>query len=78
MQELDNEIRESAIDLHEQNFVDIIDHKGDIYRLYHGNKEYEANNGIPPIAIEDAGKMQPYHPTVFWMRLNFDELISNQ
>ncbi len=72
MKELDNKIRNFAIDLHEKDFVDIIDANGDIYRLYLSNKEYEANDSIPPITIQDTGGIPRLYPTINWMRLNFD------
>ncbi|KKN13191.1 hypothetical protein LCGC14_1008890 [marine sediment metagenome] len=71
---LDTQIRDSALDLHKKDFIDIIDSKGDIYRFYLKNKEYEANDGIPPVAIKDAGKLGQFID-IFWMSLNFDELI---
>ena len=72
MKELDDEIRSFAIDLNEKDFTDIIDSKGDIYRLYLSNKEYEANDCIPPVAIEDVGTIPKLYPVINWMRLNFD------
>ena len=48
-EKLDTQIRDSAFDLHKKDFVDIVDSKGDIYRFYLKNKEYEANDGIPQL-----------------------------
>ncbi len=76
-EKLDTQIRDSAFDLHEKGFVDIVDSKGDIYRFYPKDKEYEANDGIPPLAIKDAGKLGQFID-IFWMLLNFDELIKLQ
>ena len=71
-QELDTEIRDNAIYL-DENFVDIIDYTGDIFRIYTKNKEYEANDGIPPAAIQDAGTLPRFkYDRINWMLLNFD------
>jgi len=68
-QKVDYDIREFATDLNEA-FADMVHPNGDIYRFYTKNKEYEANDNIPPSAIEETGTIK--HTGIIWMRLNFD------
>lgn len=69
MKQLNNEIRKSAIDLHEVDFINITDTKGDIYRLYLSDKEYEANDGIAPNQVYETGTIGNDY-NIGWMMLD--------